>query len=235
MKLIIFFLIGFLNGFPGQQSDDSVFYAKVTNVRNYMDLNRTTVTEIWTAKDKSCTLINQTKSIIRKDLGLIYLINLQTKTYSIDSIKTKSAQAPVKNDFDFKYIGQNYNPIYEWEKPLSMKKDTVANYSCFHFSCTGDADFDQISIDYFLTKTKDKSFAEMLNSVMLNTIDSPNKREPLTQVINKDKNIMILKIIEKVENPISPRITTTIAIDIFKKILPDKELFEVPVNFRKTN
>ena len=188
MRLIIFFLFGFTIGVPIQQSDDSVFYVKVTNVRNYMDLDRTTVTEIWTAKDKSCTLINQMKSIIRKDLGLIYLINLQAKTYSIDSIKTTSAQASVKNDFDFKYIGQNYNPIYEWKKPRSLKKDIVANYSCLHFSCTGDADFDQISHDYFLTKIKDMSFAEMVNSVMLNSVGTPNKREPLTQVINKDKN-----------------------------------------------
>jgi len=235
MRLIIFFLLGFTNGVPKQQSDDSVFYAKVTNVRNYMDLNRATVTEIWTANDKSCTLINQMKRIIRKDLGLIYLINLQAKTYSIDSIKIKSPQTRSKNDLDFKYIGQYYNPEYEWRKPRSMKKDTVANYSCYHFSCSGDADFDQISLDYFITKTKNRSFAEMINSIMLNSVDSPNKREPLTQVINKDKNLLILKIIQKVENPISPRITTTIAVDIFKKILPDKELFEVPVNFRKTN
>jgi len=235
MRLIIFFLFGLLNGVPEQASDDFVFYIKITNVRNYMNLDRTTVTEMWTVTDKSCTLINQMKNIVRKDLGLIYLINLQAKTYSIDSIQTKSTQTLSKNALDFKYIGQKYNPEYEWKKPHLVKKDTVANYSCYHFLCTGDADFDQISLDYYLTKTKDKSFAEMVNSVMMNSVGSPNKQEPLTQVIDKDKNLMILKIIEKVENPISPRITTTIAIDIFKKTLPDKELFEVPANFRKAN
>ncbi len=235
LGFIIFFLLGYTYGAPNQASDDSVFYIKMTKVRNFMEIDRTTVTEVWTDMDKSCTLINQMKKIVRKDLGLIYSVNLQEETYSIDSIQSKSAQRPSKSDLDFKYIGQDYNPVYEWEKPHLIKKDTLANYSCDHYSCIGDADFDQISLDYFLTKTKDESMAEAVNSLMLNSINSPNKREPLIQVINDDKNILILKIIEKVENPISPRKTTRIAVDIFKKVLPDKELFEVPVNFRKTN
>jgi len=233
MKLIIFFLLGLLNGLPIQESNDSVYYAKVTNVRNYMDQDRTTVTEIWRTKDKSCTLINQRKSILRNDLGLIYLINLQAETYTVDSIKTRPTQAPAKKGLDFKYIGQDYTPVYEWKKPLLVNKDTIGKYSCDHFLCRGDADFDQILLDYFLIKTDDKSLAGIINSFLLSSGSSANKREPLTQAVNKDNNLLILKIIERVENPIAPPIITTITVDTFTKLQPEMELFEVPINFRQ--
>jgi hypothetical protein len=236
MKLIIFFLLGLLNGVQNQQSNDSVYYAKVTNARNFFDQDRITVTEIWSTKDKFCTLINQRKTVFRNDLGLIYSINLQSKNYRIDSIKSRPTKVPTKNELDFKYIGQDiYNPEFEWREPLYMNKDTVGKYPCDHFSCKGDADFDQISLDYYVVKTDDKTLAGMVNSFLLSSGGSANKREPLIEATNKNKNLLILRIIERVENSIASPITTKITVDTYSKILRNEGLFEIPANFKKIN
>ncbi len=53
------------------------YYAKITNTRTYMNIDRITVSEYWFTKDKYCSVSNQYKIIVRKDLGdigsLIYV------------------------------------------------------------------------------------------------------------------------------------------------------------------
>lgn len=236
MNLIILFLFSYLNWSLFPQIDDSVYYAKIKNVRNYFDQDRITVTEIWSTKDMSCILTNQRKTIYRNDQGLIYSLNLQSKNYSIDSIQTRPATVPTKKELDLKYVGQDiYNPEYEWREPLFINQDTVGKYPCDHFLCKGDADFDQISLDYYVTKTDDLTLAGMINSFLLSSGGSPNKREPLKETTNKNRNLLILRIIERVENSIAPPITTTITVETYSKILPNGGLFEIPANFKKIN
>jgi hypothetical protein len=232
MNLMFFFLVGLLNLLPNQQVSDSVYYTKVTNVRNYMDLDRSTITEYWTGKNKSCTLVNHIKTIFRNDLGLIYKIDLQAKTYRIDSIKTISLKLPSKTILDFKYIGQEYTPVFEYNDPKSVNFDTICNHKCERFLCEGDADFDHIWLDYYITKTEDQSLAIIINSIFLSYGGSGNKRDPLIS-LTKNKNIMILRLIEKVENPISPPITMRISVETIKKLYPEKDLFELPFDFNR--
>jgi hypothetical protein len=83
MKLFIIVLFGLSNSFIISSQDDSVYYAKITNTRTYMNIDRVSVTEYWFTRDKSCMINNQVKSIVRKDIGVSYLICLQAQSGQI--------------------------------------------------------------------------------------------------------------------------------------------------------
>jgi hypothetical protein len=200
-----------------------------------MNIDRETVTEYWFTKDKYCTMSNQIKNIVRKDLGVVYVINLRTGTVRTDSIKPSITMSYAENPMDFKYIGQYYIPVYEWNKPKLLSSETVGNYVCEHYLCEGDADFDQISLEYLVAKTNDQFMASMLNSSIMSPGGSNNKREPITGLITGNKNLIILRIIETVENPIAPHITTTINVDKLELLKSSEGLFDLPDNLKKSN
>lgn len=236
MKLIIYIVLGLLNSLPNQQINDSVNYAKVTYVRTYMNVDRTSVSEFWITRDKSCTVTRQMKTLVRRDLGVYYVINLQAKTYRVDSLNARPPQeASSKNTTDLKHIGFEYAPTYEWRERKLMNSKTVDNYPCEHFLFEGEADFDRISLDCLITKTEDESLATGINSFFLSYTGNGNKRDPLIELTKNNKNLLILSTIEKVENPIAPPITTTVSVNSLEKIFPDEGLFEIPSNFKKIN
>jgi hypothetical protein len=200
-----------------------------------MNIDRETVTEYWITKDKYSTMSNQIKSIVRKDLGMVYVINLSTGTVRTDLIKPSITMSYVENPMDFKYIGQYYIPLYEWNKPILLPSETVGNYICEHYLCEGDADFDQISLEYLVVKTNYQFLANVLNSSIMSSGGSNNKREPITGLITANKNLIILRIIETVENPIAPHITTVINVDKLELVKSSEGLFDLPDNLKKSN
>ncbi len=234
MKLFIIILISLCNNFLFSTNDDPVYYAKITNTRTYMNIDRVTVSEYWFTKDKYCSVSNQYKIIVRKDLGVTWFINLRSGTCRTDSIRPQKTMPPAEKIIDVKYIGQNYIPDYEWNKPKLLSKETVGNYVCDHFLCEGDADFDQISLEYLVAKTDDESMAGFLNSTIMNLGGSNNKREPIIEMITGNKNLIPLRIAETVENPIAPHITTVINVDKLELAESSGGMFELPDNLTKT-
>jgi hypothetical protein len=200
-----------------------------------MNIDRVSVTEYWFTKDKYCEMNNQTKSIVRRDLGVIYLINLRSGTVKIDSIKPTNTMSPSEKPMDFKYIGQDYIPVFEWNQPKLLSPETIGEYNCEHYICDGDADFDQISLGYLVVKTNDQFMANTLNSSIMSLGGSNNKREPIIEMINGNKNLITLRIIETVENPIAPHITTTINVDKLERLKSSEGLFDLPYNLKKSN
>jgi hypothetical protein len=236
MKLLIIILLSLLNGFFKSTINDPVYYVKVSNVRTYMNVDRTTVTEYWFTKDKFCILnSNQIKTVIRRDLGVTYSINLRAGTYKIDSIKIQKQSLPVDKILDFKYIGQSYVPDFEWNKPKRLPVEMINKFECAHYISEGDADFDQMSLEFLVAKTEDQFMANTVNSRILNIDTSNNNRKPIAGLISTSKNLIIMRIIERVENAIAPPATTKITIDNLEKVESANGFFDLPDNLKKTN
>ncbi|MFA5849540.1 MAG: hypothetical protein WC833_06635 [Bacteroidales bacterium] len=230
MKSFILLLLCICSSIIVRGQDDTVYYAKITNTRTYMNIDRVTVTEYWFSKNKLCILSNPFKRIIRRDLGLIYSINLASGTIKTDSIK--KAMPVMEKPLDFKHLGQDYTPVFEWNKPVRLARDTVGNKLCDHFICDGDADFDRISLEYFVTKTDDAYMAGLLNKNIFNLEDN-NRKEPLSKMVKGRKSIVPLRMIETVENAIAPVIKTVINVDKLEKVKNSTGLFDIPENLIK--
>jgi hypothetical protein len=238
MKLFIILVLSFCNSFLIIAQDDNVYYAKITNTQTYMNIDHVSVTEYWFSKDKYCTISKQRKSIVRGDLGVKYLIDLRSGTVRRDSIKPPKTMTHVEEPMDFKHLGLDYIPVYEWNKPIQLSTETVGKYVCEHFLCEGDADFDQISLEYLLAKSDDQFMADMMNSTIMNLGGSnniDNKREPITGMLNGNNKLIPLRIIETVENPITPHITTTINVEKLELLKTSEGLFDFPDSLKIIN
>jgi hypothetical protein len=228
MNITFFILFGIMKGVTF--NDDPVYYARMTNTWSYLGNDRITVTEHWFSKEKSCSVVNNiNKTIIRKDKGLQYSVNLRTGSVQSRPLMQEIMTGRTEKKEDIKYVGQNYTPIFEWNTPVLLAKEKSAGYDCDHFICIGDADFARISLDFLIAETKDQFIADYINSFMVNIPES-NKREPLALMVKNNGLIFPLKIIEDVENAIAPHILTTIVIDKLEKVIPSEDLFEPPVN-----
>jgi hypothetical protein len=234
MKLFTLFLFSFYCVFSAFAADTPSFYVKVTNTRTYMNVDRVTVTEYWFSNGNYCSQNNQTKLIYRPDQGVRYFINLKNNTYRVDSIKKPSAKEASTQE-SIKYLGRYYYPEYEWNKPEKLRKDTVGNFKCEHFYCDGDADFDQIYLDFYMTRMNDYAFARFVSTTIFNIKEENNKSLPLFTLITRNKNLMPLRIIEKVENPIAPQIITKINLDKFEQVTLPDGIFEIPASLKKIN
>jgi hypothetical protein len=235
MKSLILILIGLCNCFIINAQNDSVYYAKITNTRTYMNIERVSVAEYWFTKDKYCKISNQIKSIVRNDLGVICVIDLLSGTVRTDSIKPSITMSYVENTMDFKYIGQYYIPVYEWNKPKLLYPETIGDFVCEHYLCEGDADFDQISLEYMVAKTDNQFMAGTWNNLIMSSDGSGNIRDPLAGFISGNINLIILKIIETVENSISPHVTTVINVDKLELVKSSGSLFDLPGNLTNIN
>ena len=229
MKLIVIFVMGLLNGF--HTDSDPVYYARVTNTRTYMSSDRVTVTECWFTKDKMCSLRNQLKTIVRSDLGVTYTVNLNSGSYRIDSIKgPKETSAKT---VDFKYVGQFYEPEFEWRQPQQLTPDTIGDYICDRYVSEGDADFGQISLEFSVAKAENELMAEWLNSKILNLSTQSNKREPVMTILKGNKGLIPLRIIETVENAIAPFVRTRTEVDKLGVASNIDGIFDIPENLKK--
>jgi hypothetical protein len=222
MNIAFLILLGILRGYA--VSDDPVYYARVTNTWSYLSNDRITVTEYWFTKDKLCSVTTNSKTIIRKDKGVRHLVNLRTGSVLTRPLQQATATTDNEKKDDFKYAGQNYSPVYEWNEPLLISKEKCAGYNCDHFLSKGDADFDRISVEFLMTEAEEQWIADNINSFMLN---SP-KREPLSGMVKSNGKLFPVKIIEDVENAIAPHIVTTLVIDKLEKVTPSEDLFEPP-------
>lgn len=226
MKLFILITAIALNGLynPGEK----VYYAKVRNSRTYMSSTNVTVTEYWFTKDKICILRNPVKTIYRKDLGIYCMINLKTSVIRTDSVKNLVTDVPRNKSTDIKYVGQSYEPEFEWQKPQYLKKDTVANYRCNLYKCEGDADFDRISLEYALTSFENKPMADLFNQKIISIYSLQNKRKPVLDHLKDHESMIPLKIVERVENAIAPFILTEIVVEKLEIADTTDMIFDIP-------
>lgn len=227
MNLAFLIMLGILKGFTG--NDDPVYYARVTNTWSYLSNERITVTEYWFTQDKSCSVSNNiNKTIIRKDIGMQYSVNLRSGSVQSRPLQQAMMTTPDEKQEDIKHAGQYYTPVYEWNNPVLLSREKSAGYDCDHFLCNGDADFDRISVEFLMAEAGDQFVADYINSLMLSSRDS-NKRDPLTRMVKGNSKLFPVKIIEDVENAIAPHILTTIVIDKLEQVNPSEDLFEPPV------
>jgi hypothetical protein len=86
-----------------------------------------------------------------------------------------------------------------------------------------------------MTRMNDYAFARFVSTTIFNIKEENNKSLPLFTLITRNKNLMPLRIIEKVENPIAPQIITKINLDKFEQVTLPDGIFEIPASLKKIN
>ncbi|MDD4644743.1 MAG: hypothetical protein PHY99_01995, partial [Bacteroidales bacterium] len=137
-------------------------------------------------------------------------------------------------DIDFRYVGVNrYNPVYDWVTSLKYKGNTTGLFKSDHYSADGDADFDQVSLEFWLTKPDDRNMAEQFREIAINSMSYQSTRKPMADLLSKNKQVIPVKIIELIDNPIATPIKNVVIIEKLEQAEAPENIFDLPAGAKK--
>jgi|GEM_PF-2476193 len=210
------------------------YHAVVKTTRTYMDVSRETQSDYWFTKGKTFTSNGRVATISRHDLGVVYTLLIKKNIYYVDSIKADKKDNTATKDIDFRYIGvDRYNPVYDWVTNLESKNDTTGLFKSDHYIADGDADFDQVSLEFWLTKPDDRNMAELFSEIAVNSMSYQSTRKPMADLLSKKKQEVPVRIIELINNPIAPPIKNVIVIEKLEPAEAPEGIFDLPAGAKK--
>ena len=216
------------------QEAPPVYHAVVTSTRTYMDASRTRHSDYWFTREKSCISNGRVTTIERRDQGLIYTMIIRTKKYHVDTIRPSGAESGAEKDPGFRYLGLDYNPVYDWSLRSKTEKDSTGQ-KLEHFTAIGEADFDHAELDLWLGKCNDPELTSGLNLLISNSLGYMESRKPMVDRLKGETARVPCRIEETVENSIAPPEHYVIDIRIKGRATPPDSVFELPANYTKEN
>jgi hypothetical protein len=214
--------------------DLPAFHAVVSSTRTYMDASRKTESEYWFTKSKTYITNGRITTLIRNDLGVVYTVIVRSNQYYVDSIKPASKEVPEVKKLDFRHLGvDRYAPDYDWTIDRKSGKDTSGLFSSDHYLAEGDADFDMVKLEYWVSKPDDQEMAHLFRDIQLNSMSSLTSRKPLVDLLKKNKRCIPLKIIELIDNPIAPPMLNQIIVEKLESGKAPANIFELPAGAKK--
>jgi len=214
--------------------DIPAYHAVITSARTYMDVTRNTQSDYWFTKDKTYISNGRVITIERKDLGVVYTLIVRSNEYYIDTIKPEKTQEKTIEEIDFRYVGvDRLVSDYDWSIDKKSKNDQSGLFKSDHYAADGDADFDQVALEFWLAKPGNREMAGLLNNLMQNSMSYNKTRQPLIDKLKKDKYCVPVKIVEMLENSIAPPAKTEIIVEKLEPATAPAHIFELPAGAKQ--
>jgi hypothetical protein len=103
------------------------------------------------------------------------------------------------------------------------------------YTAEGDADFDQVSLEFWLARPGEREMAKLFNQIMLDNTSYQVSRKPLADRLKRKTSEIPVKIIERLENPIAPPMTYLIELEKLETLQAPANIFDLPVGATKAN
>ncbi len=236
MKTFLLSLLSLVILVPVSAKQPKEYHAVVSSTRTYMDVSRVTKSDYWFTKDKTYITNGRVSTIVRNDLGVIYTLIVSSNTYYVDSIKRVKKEEPTPKEIDFRHLGvDRYSTEYDWIVERKSRKDTTGMFTAEHYVADGDADFDQVSLEFWITKPDDPEMAALFQETQVNGMSYLTSRKPLVDHLKKNKHTISVQIIELIDNPISPPIRNLIVVEKIEAGKAPTNVFELPAGAKKAN
>ncbi|MFC2121993.1 hypothetical protein ACFLTI_10410 [Bacteroidota bacterium] len=216
--------------------ENTVYHAVVKKTRIYNNIPRDQNIEYWFTKDKTCIVQRGMKTIVRKDLGLVYTYVERSNGYYLDSINVNNETDKKTDEINFRVLGQDrYSPDYEWLMHKEKVVEMLNDFKTTRFTYDGDADFDEVKLDFWLTKPKNGEMAELFNSMQSDYAKNNKTRTPLHNILSENKKLIPVQIIDVRENSISPSVINKTLVEKIEEADPPENIFELPEGAKKLN
>ncbi|MFH0762060.1 MAG: hypothetical protein V2A67_11210 [Bacteroidota bacterium] len=214
--------------------DFPAYHAVISSTRTYMDVSRNTQSDYWFTKDKTYISNGRVITIERKDLGVVYTLIVRSNEYYIDTIKPEKTQEKTTEEIDFRYVGvDRMVSDYDWVVGKKSKNDQSGLFKADHYTADGDADFDQVALEFWLAKPGNREMAGLFNKLIQNSMSYNKTRKPLVDMLKKDKYRVPVRIVEMLENPIAPPAKTEFIVEKLEPATAPANIFELPAGAKQ--
>jgi len=212
-----------------EAQDIPAFHAVISNTRTYMGTSRKTQSEYWFTKDKTYVSNGRVATIERKDLGIVYTLIVRSNEYYADTIEKGQPEEAKTEEIDFRYVGvDRLQSDYYWDVDQQAKNDPSGLFKADCYVASGDADFDQVELEFWVAKPRNREMAELFNRIILNSMSYSKTRKPLVDKLKKDKYRIPVRIVELLENPIASPAKTEIIVEKLEPATAPANIFELP-------
>jgi hypothetical protein len=165
---------------------------------------------------------------------MVYTLIVRSNEYYVDTIKQGKTEETKTEEIDFRYVGvDRLESDYDWVIGKKSKNDQSGLFKANHYLADGDADFDQAVLEFWLAKPGNREMAGLFNKIIQNSMSYNKTRQPLVDMLKKDKCRIPVRIVEMLENPIAPLIKTEIVIEKLEPATAPENIFELPAGAKK--
>jgi hypothetical protein len=205
----------------------------VQSTRIYMDQETKVTLEYWIAPDRSVRTSPGRATITRDDLGLVWNLDLNAKSYT-ESLIRKPASPPPRPKPDMRKLWQDfYEPDYSWTIKDTGARKTVSGFDCREFRAAGEADFAEISAAYWVCLTPGLTGGKAFHDYFLGQYRGDSRLAALLKLLEENPEGFCALREEAVENSIAPATRVTTEMIRLEEAGAPPGTYEIPAGFRK--
>ncbi len=221
---------GFLSA-DGRARADT--HAVVESTRLYMDEETKVTFEYWIARDMSSRKANGRATITRDDLGLVWNLDLNEKTYTESALR-KPAPKPSRRSSDMRKLWLDYyDPEYDWTITSTGAEKTIGGFNCREFKAVGEADFAEMSATYWVSLVPGVPGAQVFRDYTLSQYHGDSRLAALMKILEDYPDGVCVYREETVEHSIAPAARAKTGLSKLEVAEPPPGTYEIPSGFRK--
>ncbi len=210
-------------------------HAVVDSTRLYMDQETKVSLEYWIARDRSSRSAAGRTTITRDDLGLIWNLDLDAKTYTETVIPNPPAP-PSRQKLDMRKLWlEYYEPDFAWTIRETGASRSFNGFDCREFRASGEADFAEMSAVYWICLAPDVPGAKAFHDYSLMQYRGVSRMAALLKLLEENSAGFCAYREETVENSIAPTIRATATLKMLEETEAPPGTYEVPAGFRKVD
>lgn len=189
-------------------------------------------TDWWMAPQRTASRVGDRLTIRREDLGVSWRVDVKASTYTETKIAPPAPQpaAPVAEDIHT--VGFDYEPDYDWQVRETHQRSTIAGRPCRQFVATGDADYAEATVTFWVCQPV-KGITYAVNDAVMASMRSESAKRMITDTLARQGRAWVLGVEEKQEPAISPVMIVTLVVKALDAGTAPAGTFALPANVSK--
>ncbi len=231
--ICLFAILGSLSAGRGARADT---HAVVESKRLYMDQETRVTFEYWIGRDRSMRKAASRATITRDDLGLVWNLDLDGKSYTESVLRKPAAAEPSRHNPDMRKLWLNYyEPDYAWTIRDTGERRSVNGLACSEFRATGEADFAELSAVYWICQTPGVPGGKAFRDYCLSQYEGDSRMAALSKLLEENPDGFCAYREETVEPSIAPAARAYTGLTALEEAEAPPGTYDIPAGFKKLN
>lgn len=228
--LLAFAFVSVLISPPAVRADT---HAIVESSRVYMEQETKVTFEYWMARDRNSRRIPGRATITRDDLGVVWNIDFNGKTYTESRIrKSEGVPAPRKPDMRKLWL-EFYEPAYDWTIKNTGEEKMIGGFSCRMFEASGEADFAEINARYWICLAPDTPGGRAFHDYSASQYRGDSRMAALVRLLEDHPAGFCVFREETVEPSIAPTTRVRTGLTKLEEAEAPPGTYDIPDGFKK--